>query len=54
MSFYSKFISNGQKGFSLKGGPLAKWRYPLSKVLYRKRLIVGPEKERPRSAWSNW
>ena len=54
MSFYNKYIRNGQKGFSLSGGVHARWRMPLNKVLYRKRLAVGPEKERPRSVWSNW
>lgn len=54
MSFYQKFIQNGSKGYSLRGGPFAKWRYPANKVIYRKRLIAGPEPERPRSVWSNW
>jgi len=53
-SFYERFIKTGKKGFSLRGGPFAKWRFPLNKVLYRKRLDAGPEPERPRSAWSNW
>ena len=53
-SFYHKFIKNSKKGYSLKGGPLAKWRFPLNRVLYKKRLDAGPEPERPRSVWSNW
>lgn len=51
---YNKFIKESTKGYTLRGGPFAKWRYPLNKVLYRKRLDAGPETERPRSAWSNW
>jgi hypothetical protein len=53
-SYYSRFIETGRKGFTLKGGPFAKWRYPFNKVLYKRRLEVGPEPERPRSVWSNW
>jgi hypothetical protein len=53
-SFYTKFIKESKKGYTLRGGPFAKWRYPLSRVLYRKRLAAGPEPERPRSVWSNW
>ena len=49
-----KFIKDARKGFALSGGPHTRWRYPLNKVLHRKRLIVGPEKERPRSVWPNW
>ena len=54
MSFYNKYIKTGRKGFSLRGGPFAKWRFPLNKVLYRKKLAAGPESDRPRSIWSNW
>ena len=53
-TFFNKFIKGGRKGFTLKGGPFSKWRYPLSKVLYKKRLDAGPEIARPRSDWSNW
>ena len=53
-SFYAKFIASPQKGYSLKGGPFTRWRYPLNRVLYKKRLAAGPEPERPRSVWSNW
>lgn len=53
-SFYKKFIKSAQKGYTLKGGPHAKWRLPLNYQLYQKRLDVGPEQERPRSVWSNW
>lgn len=54
MSFFNKYIKDGVKGYSLAGGPFSKWRYPLARVLYRKRLAAGPEPERPRSVWSNW
>ena len=54
MTFYNRFIKTGAKGYSLRGGYLAKWRYAVNKVLYRKRLAVGPEQERPRSVWQNW
>jgi len=52
--FYKKFINPARKGFSLEGGPHAKWRLPLAYQLYKKRLDAGPEPERPRHAWSNW
>lgn len=51
---YERFIKKNAKGFSLRGGPFAKWRFPLNKTLYRKRLAAGPEPERPRSVWVNW
>jgi large subunit ribosomal protein L44 len=54
MTFYNKYIKPGMKGYTLRGGPFAKWRFPLNKVLYRKRLAAGPEPERPRAVWSNW
>ncbi len=54
MTFYEKFIKTARKGYSLRGGPHARWRYPLARVLYKKRQLVGPEPERPRSAWVNW
>ncbi len=54
MSFYNKFIKPNRMGFTLRGGPFSKWRLPLASVLYRKRIEVGPEPQRPRSVWSNW
>ena len=54
MGFYDQFIKEGIKGYSLRGGPMAKWRFPLNRVLYKKRQAAGPEPERPRSVWSNW
>jgi hypothetical protein len=54
MGFYDMFIKTGRKGYSLRGGPFAKWRYPLARVLYRKRQAAGPEPLRSRSVWSNW
>lgn len=54
MSFYRKVVEGTMKGFTLKGGPFAKWRYPVNRVLYKKRLVAGPEPERPRSVWQNW
>lgn len=54
MGFYEKFIQGGRKGYSLRGGPFTRWRSPLNSALYRKRLIAGPEPERPRSSWLNW
>lgn len=54
MTFYEKFMKGAKKGYSLKGGPHAKWRMPMNKVLYQKRLDAGPEPERHRSIWSNW
>jgi len=53
-TFYEKFIKTGQKGFSLRGGYHSKWRLPMNRVLYQKRIDAGPEAERPRSIWSNW
>jgi large subunit ribosomal protein L44 len=47
-------MKNAKKGYSLSNGPFAKWRHPMNRVLYKKRLAAGPEPERHRSAWHNW
>lgn len=54
MSSYIKFMQKYAKSHTLRGGPFARWRYPLAQALYRRRIEAGPEPERPRSVWSNW
>ncbi len=54
MTFYNKFIKSNRWGFPLRGGSFTKWRLKLEAELYKKRIDIGPEPERPRSVWSNW